>query len=179
MKKVIMMIAVIALMAGSAYAGPNYYIGMYSAGAEHSSCGVEVASAPALYTVEFWILPGDLGLKSFAFKLDTAGDVVFSQTNSPDCSFVSGTLADGLMGSMTGCWYDWKMVITAQMYAFTTAGHALTILPKPDIGELQATDCTPGYPIHDLIALNTFGINMACTTDTEDSSWGAVKSLYK
>jgi hypothetical protein len=182
MKKVIMTIAVLALLAGSAYAGPNYYVAMYNAGEDHDACGVSGIVAPYTpYEMWIWILPGDEGLKGFDFKLDLAGDIVTVNTDNPDLSVTinSPQSVDGWVGTFSGCFYDWVWLTKLNILAASVTPHYVTIIDNPTTGAVEATDCTPGYPIRDLIVLNQYGVNQDCLTDSEDSSWGAVKALYR
>ena len=180
MKKVIMTIAVLALLAGSAYAGPNYYVAMYNAGDTRPDCGYSGA-VYSQYELWVWILPGDEGLKGFDFKIIMSSDVKMANVDNPDLSVTINdpTHLDGWVGTFSGCFYDWVWLTKLTFLLIDPLPHYVEIIDNPTTGAVEATDCTPGYPIRDLIVLNAYGVGQPCMSDSEDSSWGAVKALYR
>jgi len=181
MKKIILTVAVLALLAGTAYAGPNFYVGMYNAGDTRPDCGATAAAPYTPYEIWVWILPSDLGLKGFDFKMVLNGDICTGNTDNPQLSVTmnSPTADVGWVGTFTGCMTEWTWLTKLSMLAATVDPHYVEIIENPTTGAVEATDCTDGYPINPLIVLNSYGINAPCEVDAQDSSWGAVKSMYR
>ncbi len=72
MKKVILLVAAMALMAGAVNAGPIAYIGLYT-DAGHTNCSQMIPAPYVGYTTWIWVLPSDNGMMCAEFKLDPAG----------------------------------------------------------------------------------------------------------
>ncbi len=182
MKKILLTVVVLALLAGTAYAGPNYYVAMYNEGEDRPDCGATVTSLYQEFHVWVWILPGDLDLKGFDFKISLpGGDICTANEDNPNLSVTmnSPTSDVGWVGTFSGCMTGWTWLTKLTFVNTILDPHYIEIINNPETGAVEATDCTEGYPIHDMIVLNAYGINAPCETDAQDSSWGAVKSMYR
>ncbi len=181
MKRVIMAVVVLSFLASAAYAGPNFYVAMYNPGEDRPDCGATVSALYEAYSIWVWILPNDDGLKGFDFKIVLNGDICTANTDNPDLSVTmnSPTSADGWVGTFSGCMTEWTWLTKLDLVVTNLDPHYVEIIENPETGAVEATDCTEGYPINDLIVLNNYGVNTPCQTDAENSSWGAVKSMYR
>ena len=70
--------------------------------------------------------------------------------------------------------YNWMMLPLA-----TTPGY-LMVEPNTSTGKLIIADCTEPYrPELPADVYNYFGFNETCMVGTQESSWGAIKSLME
>jgi len=187
MKRILLLAFALALVvtvtvsAGAKTLWGHPYIAMYNPGEDHYYCGITVPAPYSPYEIWVWILPGVNGLKGFSFTIDLGDDLCTGVTNNPDLispadSPVEGT---GWTGYFSSCHYDWVWLTKLSMIALSTAPHCVDISEHPDTGEVEAIDCTEGNPAVPLTVLNSFCVNTPCVVDARDSSWGAVKSIYR
>lgn len=180
-KAIVIALTLVALAAGAACAGPNYYVAMYAAGDTRDSAYVSVSAQYEPYEVWIWILPSDDGLKGFDFKVLTSGDICSSNVDNPDLvTMNSPTSSQGWVGTFSViCHYDWVWVTKLSMVAMSTDPHYLEIVDNPTTYATEASSCLEGFPINELIVYNKFGINTPGEIDAGENSWGAIKALYR
>lgn len=171
------------LISGTAFAGENYYVAMFTAGETRDGMNVNIADPYTPYEVWVWILPGDDGLKGFDFKIVIGDDICSTNTDNPDISVTlnSPTSSWGWVGSFGSglCQYDWVWLTKLDMLAVSTDPHHIEIVDNPKSHAVEASTCLEGYPIVDMIVYNSFGINAPGEVEARESSWGAIKSAYR
>lgn len=180
MKKVIMLVAALALIAGSASAGPVAYMGLYSDGA-HAVCSQTVPAPYAAFVLWHWVLPSDLGTICAEFKITLpAGGVYFATgtTVNPEHSVALGDPINGVSICFADCQTDWFWTYQLNILPTVITAEVILVEAHPDAGAYQVANCEPGYPIEPCTLLNNLHINEDCIVGTETSSWGAIKGMY-
>lgn len=179
MKKVLLLVAAIALFAGSVNAAT--LIGLY-VDAEHSVCRQDIPAPYAGFTVWTWVQPGDDGMICAEYAMTVpASCFVTGTTVNPAHSVALGDPLAGVSICFPTCNTDWQWTYQQSILP-TVAGvpDFIDILPHPDAGAVQAANCLPGYPIEPMIVFNNLGLNQDCeeAIGNETSSWGAIKGMY-
>lgn len=180
MKKVLMIVAAIALFAGSVNAGPQAFIGIYADEAR-SLTRVDVPAPYMGWTTWIWVQPSDLGMICSEFMVTNPPWVLNTGTVvNPAHSVALGDPFTGYSICFGTCNLDWTWLV--QLSALPTAAGTpgfVNIVAHPDAGAFQVANCEDGYPIESLILLNNLGINQDAefAIGTETSSWGAIKSM--
>jgi hypothetical protein len=180
MKKVIMLVAALALIAGSVNAGPVAYMGLYTDDV-HSNCRADVLAPYAGFTCWHWVLPSDFGAICAEFMIALpAGGVYFStgSTVNPGHSVALGDPLTGVSICFPDCQTDWFWTYQLAILPTVTTVQMITVEPHPDAGVYQVANCEPGYPLEPVTLLNNLHINEDCVYGNETSSWGAIKGMY-
>ncbi len=181
MKRLSLLAIAIIFVAGTAVAGPFPKIGLYS-DESRSSCDF-MAPGMAHFTVWVWVEPSDNGAFCAEYQLQApaAGLIIQAAVQNPDANLTMGTAvgAPGLSICFPNCQFDWFWTTQIPCYALDseTQGY-FTIIPHATSGSINTSSCIePDHDLEDLIPLNEFGVNAACVVGTEESSWGAIKSM--
>lgn len=177
MKKVIMLVAALTLIASAVNAGPIAYIGAFTD--EHVTCRQDVPVANIPFTTWIWVLPSDFGMICSEFRVDIpAWTYNIGTLANPDHSVALGDPISGVSICFSECNYGWTWLyqLTILPLAPLTPGY-ITIAERPDAGAYQVANCEPGYPIEPVTILNHLALNQPCEVGTETSSWGAIKNI--
>jgi len=83
----------------------------------------------------------------------------------------------GISAPFISCQVAPLWVINLTMMAPNTDPGHYTLMANESSGAMQVAICPDPRPLADAIALNQFGFNADCVVGTEESSWGAIKSL--
>lgn len=180
MKKVILLVAALALIAGTAVAAPTHYMGLYTeTTGTPSTCSVAVPAPYMGFTAVHWVLPGDDGvicaefLVTFPATYFNTGTVV-----NPGHSVALGSpTANGVSICFAECQRDWFWTYQLTFLPTVTTVEQIQIVGHTDTGAYSVADCRPGYPIAPVSLLNNLHVNEDCIVANETSSWGAIKSM--
>jgi hypothetical protein len=179
MKKVILLVAALVMVAGAVNAGPNAYIGLYN-DAAHSVCS---QTTTGIFMNWVWVLPGDDGMMCAEFKLVApAWLYCIGTTPNPLNSVILGAPYDatGVSFCFGTCQTEWVWLYQLSQLPAGGGVDFVYIVERPDAGAYQIADCTPGYPLAPLRILNYLGLNQECIWGNagEEASWGAIKGMY-
>jgi hypothetical protein len=180
MKKVLMIVAAIALIAGSVNAGPLALIGLYT-DIDHSICRADVPAPYVGWTTYVWVQPSDNGMMCAEFLIQNPAWVLNTGTvPNPGNSVTLGDPFAGISICFGTCQTEWTWLY--QLTALpTAAGIAdyVNVMPHPDSGGILVANCLEGYPIEPLVVFNNLGINQECEVAiaNDNASWGAIKSM--
>jgi hypothetical protein len=179
MKKVILLVAAMALIAGSVNACDGPCIGLYVDG-NHSIIQQTIPAPYVGFTVWVWVKPTETGMICSEFMLQypawllNIGTVV-----NPAHSVALGDPFTGVSICFPTCNDDWTWLY--QLSALPTAagipGYA-DVVPHPSAGAIQIANCLPNYPLEPLTVFNRLGLNQDGVIGNEDTSWGAIKGMY-
>lgn len=190
MKKLLMCLVGLLLLS-SAAAAQNATIGLFA--------DQDVAPAPAyeshcvtgegLYTFEMWIWcrPSADGQMCAEFMLSYPANVITS-TVTANVAIVSvslGDLSTGMSVCFKTCQNTWLWCFHQLIYVTNTDVTTIDIMGHPENGgRILFADCREHYPLSEVppicgMQLNTAPEDCFDPTGTEDSSWGAIKSLYR
>jgi hypothetical protein len=179
MKKVIMLVAALAIMAGAVNAGPVAYIGVFADDA-HMVCRADVPAPYVGWTTWVWVLPSDNGMMCAEFMVQNPAWVLNTGTVvNPENSVTLGDPFAGISICFGVCQTEWTWLY--QLTALPTAAGLLDyvqIVAHPDAGAYQVANCLEGYPIEPVTLLNNLAINQPCVIANENASWGAIKGMY-
>ena len=176
MKKILLTIAAIALFAAPASAQ------MFSLWADEGMTSCAVQTGPYTpFTIFVFLDPGPDG--AFAAEYKLVGPVGHFSTANTKAAFVSGATigvpfgAPGMAAPFLSCQNDlvWVWNVTC-MGPSMDAGFYL-LEPNDDSGNLGIAICPGDRPLADGVLYNYFGFNDDCRIGTEESSWGAIKSM--
>jgi len=181
-KAILLTAALLLLAAGAANA---QYIGLYADGDHTTWC----ASGVGFYPVDMWVwnLPGPLGQICAEFMVSYPPNVITSTItwNDPIISVTLGDLSSGLSVCYISCYWDWNWTAHQLLYVTDPTPTYCEIVPHPEVGVYQFANCEPGYPTEPTTKLTNLFLNYGpgdpeCEgTAVEETSWGAIKSLYK
>lgn len=181
MKKVLMIVAALALVAGSVSAGPLHYIGLYT-DAGHSVCRADIPAPYVGFTTYVWMLPADTGIICAEFKLTAPAWLLnIGTVENPGKSVVLGTPygVDGVSFCFANCQTDWVWLFEiSQLPTAAALQDFVYVGIRPDAGAYQVASCLPDYPIEPLTILNHLALNQDCIVAAESSTWGAIKGMY-
>lgn len=184
MKKILLygLMFLVCAAPASVQAQANTYIGLFSDEARTGWC----VSGTGMMTLYFIVLPGDDGLKCLDMSTTINGTgVVFSAPTWHE------EVKDAMLGSfpddalalcLWNCQYDWITLATVGGYIMSTDPITIEIGPNWD------QPVPPDYPVYmncaeverEAIPFTTFYINGECgPIAVEESSWGAIKNLYR
>ncbi|MCK4537921.1 MAG: hypothetical protein KAV42_03885 [Candidatus Krumholzibacteria bacterium] len=184
MKKILMIVAALALFAGTVAAGPIAYIGLYT-DASHEACDFYNPGGFNIFTLWTWVQPNDNGAMCAEYKVEAPvgpGLIIQAAEVNPDATVSMGSAigAPGASICFGMCQTDWFWTFQIPIYSTDTVAGLFTILAHDDAGGPQIANCIlPDYPIEPATVLNSFGLNMDCefVIANDEASWGAIKSL--
>ena len=176
MKKILLTIAAIALFAAPASAQ------MYSLWADEGMTSCEVHTNPYTpFTIFVFLDPGPEG--AFAAEYKLTGPVGHFSTANLKAPFVSGATigvpfgAPGMAAPFLSCQADlvWIWQVTCMGPDPVPGFYILS--ENDESGNLGIAICPGDRPLADGTLYNHFGYNDGCVVGTEESSWGAIKSM--
>jgi hypothetical protein len=108
-------------------------------------------------------------------------------TPSDSISVTLGTLPDGMSACVLNCQWDWIWIFQQTLYVTSTEQTHLEIIKHPDplIPAIQFSNCNPGYPEEPVVVFTHLFVNYEATEPecgepgTKNSTWGAIKNMYK
>jgi hypothetical protein len=179
MKKVLLTIAVIALMAAPATAQK---LSLWT-DVNQSACDVTLAAPYSMFHVVVFLEPGVDGAFAVEYKLTTPVGH-FSPGGNVIAPFVSGATigvwygAPGISAPFTSCQSELVWLIDLAMMS-PNVDPGYYELGLNDSSNFMGVAICPGTrPLLDATAYNIFGFNTGCVIGTEDASWGAIKSMF-
>jgi len=183
MKKLIIFAVALLLMSGTA-SSADVGFGLFNSTTDHTDANVSVEGLAFqnFYHVYVWghVRTAETGFVSWEFKLvKSNGDFKMNVTFTDPATMVIGSGPFDPAGwTVAGvdCYGEgWNMVADIEMMYMGAPG-TIEMMDDPDTGASSYADCATVEHPADL--LTTFGINMG-GVGTKESSWGAVKSMYK
>ncbi len=185
MKKGVLLVLALLLIASPLMAQPMKYIGLFIDELHNMWC----ATGVGFYPVEMWIwcLPNDLGQICAEFAIAYPPNVIQSTVtdNTALISVTLGSLPSGMSVCYVACQYDWHWNFHQLLYVTDPTKTIVEIIPHPDVGVYQFATCEAGYPTRPCVKLTNLYINYEPGIDpecmgyaTEEKSWGAIKSLF-
>jgi hypothetical protein len=176
MKKILLTIAAIALFAAPASAQ------VYSLWADEAMTSCAVTTNPYTpFTIFVFLDPGPDG--AFAAEYKLVGPAGHFSTANEKAAFVSGATigvpfgAPGMAAPFLSCQSDLVWVWNVTCMGPTPDPGYYLLEPNDDSGNLGIAICPGDRPLADATLYNHFGYNDGCLVGTEESSWGAIKSL--
>ncbi len=176
MKKILLTIAAIALFAAPASAQ------MFSLWGEEAMQTCDVQTGPyTAFTIYVFLEPGPEG--AFAAEYKLTGPAGHFSTLNEKAAFISAATigvpfgAPGMAAPFLSCQADlvWIWQVTCMG---PNPDPGLYILEaNDDSGNLGIAICPGDRPLRDARLYNYFGFNESCVFGTEESSWGAIKSM--
>ena len=177
MKKILLTIAAIALLAAPASAQ------VYSlwSDEEMQVCDFHTEDIYVYYTVFIMVEPGPDGVSGAEYKLIAPPGANFNEVlASPFASAALGSVVGAPGNSVAiACQTELFWLYSFRMLVMPESEPGMfQILPHDDTGLISVSTCElPLKPIIDATVYNYFGFNEACVVGTEESSWGAIKSM--
>ena len=185
MKKALLLGAALLLIASVSFAQqlpPLGYIGLFADDMHESWCTSIIGAA---FNMWIWALPGENGMKcaEFAIQYPTAGIFAGTVTVNPGKSATLGDLPGGFSICYTECNWDWQWIAYQSIFVMVGDPLVFEIIPSPIVYPLpvyQFANCNEGYPKEPCIKFTNLYVNGECgPIATEESSWGAIKDLFK
>jgi len=181
MKKALMIVIALMFVAGSVSGAT--YVGMFSSPVSNTATDISVNVAMSgFYYIYFWVDPETnfKGLECGLVSSNVPADMKLS------VNYIVPAIAakedpfnyDGWSMALTGagCITDVTCFASIWMMNMSPLPHTITMGPSPLTGYLKFIDCEMNeLPVS---TSNIFGVNTD-GTPTEESSWGAVKSMYR
>ena len=177
MKKILLTIAAIALFAVPASA---QVLSLWS-DAEMTSCD-HYGAALAGFDVFLMLEPGPIGAFAAEYQLVVPANLLVQFTYPSDAISIVKDNPIGPPGVSVGfdiCQNETFVLYTFFMLPISDAPGHVQIIPNADTGKLIVAVCIPDdlRPEVPCAVYNYFGFNDACIVGTQESSWGAIKSM--
>jgi hypothetical protein len=178
MKKLFLLGCMLAVLVApaSAQLPANAYFGLFIDEARTDWC----VSGLGSHTMYFVILPSEDGLQcsELSTNLVGSGILFFVPTYHPDsASPVMGGIPGDMSHCFNTCQTDWVYAYSVQILVQTEDPVRIEIGPYATQPYPIALDCGMGEG--EAIAFTHFYINGCGPIGVEESSWGAIKSLYE
>jgi hypothetical protein len=157
------------------------YIGLYADQA-HSECSIY---PPVFQLVYFWVWvqPGEDGMVCAEYEITVPANVIEAATIvNPAAGYHIGDaiVPPGSTVCFPGCQTDWIWTHQLNCLVIDFTPSIITLDPHDDLGIMRATNCIDfGDGYETMTKINDMFINQGCCLATEQSSWGAIKSLLK
>jgi hypothetical protein len=185
MKSIILSFVILFLSSAAIAQLPETgYIGIYADEYRSTQCVSGTGFYP--FTIWVWCLPSMNGTMCAEFDIMYPANVITSTvTLNYDLAFWWDPFpGSGISVCYFDCQYDWHWLFYRAMYCTDETQTIIAIAPHPDAGEYQFANCYPGYPIEPCIAYPAVLVNVLpedCPEiiGTEETSWGAIKGLYR
>ena len=146
-----------------------------------SACSVATAAPYAAFNLYVFLEPGPEGAFAVEYKLTTPpGHFSPSSVISPvvsDATIGAWFNGNGVSAPFNSCQSTLFWVINLTMMSPDTVPGFYTLGLNDTTGFMGVAICPGIRPMVDGIALNHFGFNADCVVGTEESSWGAIKSM--
>ncbi len=178
MKKVLLTIAVIALFAVSASATP-----VLSLWADDAMTSIDVMTGAPYqpFNVYVFLEPGVDGAFAVEYKLEILpGHFSSAQAINPVVSAATIGVwfgSPGISAPFTSCQTELFWVVNLTMMAPDTAPGYYTLELNDNSQFMGVAICPGDRPMVDATAHDDFGFNTDGIVGTEESSWGAIKSM--
>ena len=149
-----------------------------------SDCSVSTTAPYQAFNVYVFLEPGADGAFAVEYKLVApAGHFATVQTPSPVVSEATIGVwfgSPGISAPFTACQVNTFWVVNLTMMSPNTDPGFYTLELNDNSLFLGVATCEePLRPMIDGTAYNFFGFNDACVVGTEESSWGAIKSMME
>lgn len=164
------------------------YVGLYADGERSSWC----VNGEVPYTVELWVwvLPGGRGMICVEYGLSYPENVITgTYTMNPEnvCSILP-VIECGFPyeeDCFFECSWSWMWAMHQTIFVTDSNETMIEIIPNEYTGFLRVNNCDEGYPPEPVIKFTNLYINYepdrpeCLGTAADESSWGAIKSLYR
>jgi len=170
------MMLLVLVAPASAQLPESAYFGLFIDEARTDWC----VSGIGMHTMYLMVLPSQDGLicSELSTTLNGTGVSFLAPTWNPDTAEpVMGGFPGDLGHCFQNCYYDWVMVGSVRMYVEDTDPKSIEIGPFATQPFPNALDCLGVEKW--AIPFSTFYINGCGPLPVEESSWGAIKSLYE
>ena len=140
-------------------------------------------NSPAPYSVvkfRLWIYIENTsrGLTGFELGIDfNIGACMESSVNPGVPSIVGDISSTAFAGAFEECQNTQFVWISKYSMYYPGTPHYVNTVPYSETGNYIVTSCEEGNPKYPFLEVNQFGVNIC--PDTESSSWGALKSLFR
>jgi len=164
------------LLHGLVSAGPYPYIALYLD--ENRSC--YCADGPGQFTVYVFVLPSDNGASGSAFMVET--DINGFRGSMTKNSIVDFKLCCEDCYIYINCMIDWHWVVSLTVYLNdgSTPG-TVYVVESQSMNFLGTSSCVEGSPKENATILTNiyFNTNPCPEIGNENTSWGAIKSMFE
>ena len=175
------------LLCGSMSVRADGFIGLYSDGA-HMRCS---ASGTGLYSVEMWVWAKPdpyRGMIRAEFGISYPDNVFLgSETwNDPIIFQYIGSISEEILVIFSSCQWDWTWIAHKLLWVTNDIQTQCQVVEHIDfsIRCVRMFDCSPGRPDYCVSAYPSLWLNQHwdhCEDPIaiEETSWGAIKGMYK
>lgn len=184
MKKVFILVGAIFVLAGSVShsASQDSAIGLFTDKSHALNyISVETMEEFELYV---WVKPGAEGFKAADFLIEYPSNALIIETTILNDVPSIGNTETGIAVAFGDCVTDWVPILRQKIY-MTSSKKSVFAIGGQENYDSKAVycDCTEGYPIYDLDIITGLYVNFPAeeipALDADESSWGAVKGLYR
>ena len=183
MKKALLIIAALMMVSTVAIAGPTTYMGLY-ADEGHSECSFYSPAPYTQVTMYIYIFPSDVGMKLAEFAIVYPTNVIaLTATPNSDITLSNGTLEGGISVNFGNCHQEPVWTHTQGLLVMDSNPSVVELVYDPGLPAgkqyLTIASCEEGFPTYEAVLLNNLYLNQECVIANEETSWGAIKDLYK
>ncbi len=176
MKKLLLAMAILVL--ATPVFSADAYVGLFADGA-HSDCDVYLSGGFMPFNVWVWFIAPSVGVQAAEYRVVPPAYVIVSTpTINPGISVSLGDALAGISVAFFGCQTGWVWTQNISCYLTGAGPGYVRIEKRLDVPAIQIASCELGNPIYPAAVLNHLAIGQGCQIATEESSWGAIKSLF-
>jgi hypothetical protein len=176
MKKLLLALAI--LVFATPLFAADAYVGLYT-DANHGVCDLYLVGGFMPFDLWIWWIAPTVGVQAAEYRIVAPSYVILSTvTTNPDISVTLGDIVNGISVAFYGCNPSWVWTQKVLCYLTGPGPGFIQIDKRPDVDHIQIASCELGYPIYTAAVLNHLAIGQSCQIATEESSWGAIKSLF-
>jgi hypothetical protein len=129
-----------------------------------------------------WCLPSVNGMKAAEFMLqngDPENISVMTTTQNPAITVALGDPWTGIAVTYSTCQtaWCWAYIFRLRNYSPDLPSE-IDVVANPSSNKFQFASCATGYPKEEIKRLTYFYFNQEMPIGTQESSWGAIKSLF-
>jgi hypothetical protein len=188
MKKVLLMVVALVMLCGIAHAGrylpPRGYIGCFVDSLRNSFVWYGDPYPDPVLKYYIWCLPSRNGMMGAEFKVGIYGSFIrgYFDLNRDIVALSLGAPESGISIVVCNCALDWCWLMRQELIPTTSDAGRIEIKEHPDVGEYHFINCMPGYPHEPCWRYTHCYINEyhgCLCVGIEESSWGAIKQLFK
>lgn len=182
MKRILLTIAAIAMFAAPVNA---QYVSLW-ADEGMDECAIWNDTNGAVISFYVFVMPDSRGMYAVELRLEKPSDDILSYgepeyNEAAEINLISGSwFGDEMKVAVATCLYEPTWLVKHNMKAYTLDPGWFQMFPTAgDVPQenINFACCLEGRPKITAVAFNKLGYNVDCVIGTEESSWGAIKSM--
>lgn len=186
MRTLLLALVTVAVLTTPAVAYDYASIGLFVDEARTEWC-LTTTQLPYAFDVWIYCRPSENGVRAVEFSISDLAPTYYLTgiDPGPTVSITLGNIFDGISYSLYLCETDWFIVDVLSILATGPGQTAIWLQGHGDTGVMAVATCLPGYPLEPAVAYSSVFVNYPAGAPecsgvaTEETSWGAIKDMFK